>query len=316
MRLEHRTSDTVTAPAALLILPRLFAFFCADAPYSAASALGMLLAVIPQAAVLFLLTRRREPLTFPPRMLQFCRGGAVLYAADLTVHFRTLCRSLLLPHSGVMLLLLAALLLYALRQPEHACGRAAELLLFAAAAGLILLPFGAFGTMRGITLFMPDSIAAGFFCELRQSGGLLLIPLLMQKQSPGTARRVLSAWILTRGVLLPLLVLFGTMQNGRLRGRIGNPFFLLLARTPLTEAIRTDGFWILCAFACGGLCIAACLRIAAQKETRPLQSFLPYCAAAALFLLLPPARLLLYTATVLIGAALPFTRQIQRRCAV
>ena len=316
MFLENHTKSAVTAQTALLILPRLFGFFCSDVPYSAAGALGMLLAVIPQAAVVFLLTRHREQLTFPPKLLQFCRIGTVLYAADLTVQFRGLCRDLLLPHCGIMLLLLGALLLYALRQPENAFGRAAELLLFAGAAGLILLPFAAFGTLRGIALFMPDSIAAGFFRELRHSGGLLLIPLLMQKQSAQNAHKGLAAWIIARGLLLPPLVLFGTMQNGRLRGSIGNPFFLLLARTPLTEAIRTDGFWMLYAFACGGLCIAACLHISARPQAKPLQVLLPYCASCVLFLLLPPARLLLSAAALFTGAALPFIHHAKRRCAI
>ena len=112
--MKNRTNSAATAQTALLILPRLFAFFCADAPYSAAGALGVLLAVIPQAAAALLLTRKREPLTFSPRMLRLCRCGAVLYAADLTVQFQRLCRDLLLPHCGMMLLFLGALLLYAL----------------------------------------------------------------------------------------------------------------------------------------------------------------------------------------------------------
>ncbi|MBP0966434.1 MAG: hypothetical protein J5722_02265 [Oscillospiraceae bacterium] len=314
--MKNRTNNAAIAQTALLILPRLFAFFCADAPYSAAGALGVLLAVIPQAAAALLLTRKREPLAFSPRMLRFCRCGAVLYAADLTVQFQRLCRDLLLPHCGMMLLFLGALLLYALRQPRNAYGRAAELLLFAGAAGLILLPFGASGTLRGIALFMPDSIDAGFFRELRHSGGLLLIPLLMQNQSPENARRGIAVWAAARGLLVPLLMLFGAMQNGRLRGSIGNPFFLLLARSPLTEAIRTDGFWILYAFASGGLCIAACLRISTHQETNRPQIFLSYCAAAALFLLLPPARLLLYAAALFAGITLPFTGRSPRRCSV
>lgn len=245
---------------ALLILPRLFAFFCCDAPYSAAYALGTVLAVIPQAAAVLLLTRRKKTLDFPPLLLKICRIGALLYAAWLTVLFRGLCRDLLLPHCGLMLLLLVLMLLFTVRQPEQAAYRAAGLMLFAGAAGFLLLPLGGFSTMRGISLFMPDSIAAGFFRELRFSGELLLIPLVMQKQPAKAARRGLTAWALFRGGFLPLVVLFGTMQNGRLFCRKGNPFFLLPARTPLTSAIRTDGFWMLYAFACGGLCITACVQ--------------------------------------------------------
>lgn len=245
---------------ALLIMLRLFAFFCCDAPYSAAYALGTVLAVIPQAAAVLLLTRRKNTLVFPPGLLKACRIYALFYAVWLTVLFRRLCHALLLPHCGLMMLLLVLMLLYTVRQPEQAASRAAELMLFAGAAGFLLLPLSGLGTVRGISLFMPDSIAAGCFRELRFSGELPLIPLMMQKQPAKAARKGLTAWAVFRGGFLPLTVLYGTMQNGRLFCRKGNPFFLLPARAPLTSAIRTDGFWMLYAFACGGLCITACLQ--------------------------------------------------------
>ena len=285
-------NNRILQRTALLILPGLFSFFCCDAPYSAAYALGTVLAGLPQAAAVLLLTRKRETLIFPPRLLHLCRIYALFYAAWLTVRFRGICRDLLLPYCGLMLLLLLLMLLYTVKQPDAAAGRAAELLLFTAAAGFLLLPFGGFRSLRGISLFMPDSIAAGFFRELRFSGELPLIPLLMRNQPAKSVRRGLTAWAVFRGIFLPLLILFGAMQNGRLRGSIGNPFFLLLARSPLTEAIRTDGFWMLLAFACGGLCITVCLQAALPDhgKRRLLRIFLPYFAAFALFALLPAAQ--------------------------
>lgn len=308
-------NNRILQRTALLILPRLFAFFCRDAPYSAACAIGAALAVLPQAAAVLLLTRRRGTLIFPPRLLHLCRIYALFYAAWLTVRFRGLCKDLLLPHCGLMLLLLLLMLLYTVRQPDAAAGRAAELLLFTAAAGFLLLPFGGFRSLRGISLFMPDSVTAGFLREWQYSGELPLIPLLMQKQSAQSVRKGLTAWALFRGVFLPLLVLYGTMQNGRLFCRKGNPFFLLPARAPLSGAIRTDGFWMLLAFACGGLCITACLQAVMPEhgKRRLLRIFLPYFAAFALFALLPAVQTVLPAAAagLLLSAVLPYR---ERNC--
>ena len=253
--MTNRTGRNILPDAALLILPRLFTFFCADAPYSAAYACGMLLAAIPQAAAALLLTLPYKP--YPPLLLRLCRIGALLYAAELTVLFRGLCRGLLLPHCGLMLLLLFGMLLYTVPQGLRASGRAAGLLLPAGAAAVLLLPVGGLHALRGITLFTPDSTAAGFLREWRCSGELLLIPLLMQSRTPESARKSLSVWAAVRGILLPLLVLFGAMQNGRLLRWEGNPFFLLLA---LLAAIAVTAY------------LFGCLRPAAGYLLLPLIS--------------------------------------------
>lgn len=312
----NHPNKSILQNTALLILLRLFAFFCCDAPYSAASALGTVLAVIPQAAAVLFLTRSCPAPDFPPRLLKICRIYALFYAAWLTVLFRSLCRDLLLPHCGLMLLLLALTLLYTVRQPEAAAYRAAVLMLFSGAAAFLLLPCGGIRSLRGISLFQPDSIAAGFFREWRFSGELPLIPLLMRGQSARNTRRGLTAWALFRGIFLPLLVLYGTMQNGRLFCMKGNPFFLLPARAPLSGAIRTDGFWMLYAFACGGLCITACLQTAKPGSgTHPLlRTFLPYCACFALLTLLTSAQTLLQIAAVFLLVTQIFLFRSKRRC--
>ena len=316
--LKHTRSSHISN-AVLLILPRLFAFFCCDAPYSLAYAAGMLLAVIPQAGAVLLLTAKRQTVSFPPLLLRACRIYALCYAAALTVQFRSLCHGLLLPHCGLMLLLLLLMLLYTVRQPLRAAERAAMLLLFAGSAAVLLLPAGGFHALRGISLFAPDSITAGFFRELAYSGELPLIPLLMQNRPAAGVRKSLTVWAAVRGVLLPLTVLFGAMQNGRLLRWAGNPFFLLLARAPLSDAIRTDGFWMLYAFACGGLSITACLRTALPQRGRHpmLRLFLPYCAVFALLTLYSPALTVLQGAAIMLGLVLPLCCTLlpnQRRC--
>jgi len=83
-----------------------------------------------------------------------------------------------------------------------------------------------------------------------------------------------------RCIFLPALVLFGAMQNGRLLRFAGNPFFLLLARTPLSDAVRTDGLWMMLAFGCGIVSITFCLQTAMPPQRKKLRkfasAFLPY----------------------------------------
>ena len=85
---------------------------------------------------------------------------------------------------------------------------------------------------------------------------------------------------------------------------------------------RTDGFWLLYAFACGGLSITACLRTALpQSGKHPLMRvFLPYCAVFAVLTLLSPALTVLQGAAIILGIVLPLgctlRRNDKKRCTV
>lgn len=282
---------TAVQGAAVIILLRLFTFFCCPAPYSALCAKAMFLAAAIQTALILPLLRFRHRLRIPPAVLRILRIYAVFYAALLTLSFARLYRQLQLRDFTAAMLLLALALLYTVSLHDRASARTATLLLCAAAFGFLLLPVSGIGTAQRILLCTPDSGAEAFLREWQYCGELPLLPLIWQKQTEQSARRSTLAWAAVRVIVLPVLVLFGAMQNGRLMRFEGNPFFLLLARTPLSEAVRTDGFWMLLAFAAGTLCITFCLQTAKPHRGTPAQqmlaALLPYAFALALTVFLP-----------------------------
>lgn len=244
--------------AALMILLRLTAFFCGSAPYTAAHALGMLAAGGVQAAAIALLLHFRRHI--PRAAAYLLRGWALIWAVMLTAMLTRLNTMLALGTPAKLLLLLTLMLLYTVPQRQCATDRTAVLLLCIIALSFLLLPLGGYHTAQRILLHTPDSFRAAFRREWLFSGELPLFPLIWEQQTQQSARRSTLAWSAFKCIFLPALVLFGAMQNGRLIYFAGSPFFLLRARTPLSDAIRTDGLWILYAFGCGAVCITFCLQ--------------------------------------------------------
>ena len=295
--------------AAVMILLRLFRFFCADAPYSAAHAKGMALAAAMQCVLLLPLLHCRGRLQLPRAALWILRIYAIFYAAVLTGALFSLCVQMRLRRDAAAVLL-ALTLLYTVPLHDRATARTATLLLCAAAGGFLLLPVSGIGTAQRILLHTPDSAPAAFFREWQAAGELPLLPLIWQKQTAQGAARSTAAWALFRCIFLPALVLFGAMQNGRLLQFAGNPFFLLLARTPLSDAVRTDGFWLLLAFSAGALCMTFCLQTGKPHLPQPARaaaaSLLPYLFALAVLCLCPPDAALSGLMTMLCGILLPW----------
>lgn len=244
--------------AAIMILLRLTAFFCCGAPYSAAKAKGMLAAAAIQAVLAGILLHFRQYI--PRVILIFLRIFALFWAIWLVLLTARLYELLRLGKPAVIVLMLVILLLYTVPQRSTATARTATILLCVVALSFLLLPVSGYHTALRILLYMPDSAAAAFRREWLYSGELLLLPLIWQRQTRQAARRSTLAWSAFRCIFLPALVLFGAMQNGRLTQFQGSPFFLLLARTPLSDAMRTDGLWMLYAFGCGALSITFCLQ--------------------------------------------------------
>lgn len=308
---------TAVQGAAIIILLRLFTFFCCPAPYSAPYAKAMFLAAAIQSALILPMLRFRHKLRLSPAVLWLLRIYAVFYAALLTLSFAQLYRQLQLRDLTAAMLLLALALLYTVSLHDRASARTATLLLCAAAFGFLLLPVSGIGTAQRILLRTPDSGAAAFLREWQYCGELPLLPLIWQKQSEQSARRSTLAWAAVRVIALPAIVLFGAMQNGRLMRFEGNPFFLLLARTPLSEAVRTDGFWMLLAFAAGALCITFCLQTAKPHRGAPAQemlsALLPYAFAIALMLFLPRIADFWGIAAVGAGIVLPWAIVLYRQ---
>lgn len=249
---------SVMQSAAVLLLCRLFLFFCSNRPYTAAYAAGTAAAAALQGVLIILLLHRKIPFGRSALLFSVLRIAAVLWAIRLTAAFFTLYCSLHLPHPAVMLLLLIPVLLYTVSLPARACTRTGTVLLTAGCLGFLLLPVSGIRTAHPAALFAPDSFSAAFLLEWLSSGDLLLLPLLAQTRA--AARRTAAVRTAGTALFLPALILFGAMQNVRLTQFSGNPFFLLLARTPLSDAVRVDGFWMLFAFCCGVFCITACYR--------------------------------------------------------
>lgn len=303
--------------AALMILLRLFAFFCCNAPYSAAHAKGMCTVAVLEAILVLPLLRFRHKLHIPSAVLWLLRIYAAFYAALLTVSLARLYLQLQLKDLTAAMILLALTLLYTVSLHDRASARTATLLLCTAALGFLLLPVSGIGTAQRILLHTPDSGAAAFLREWQYSGELPLLPLIWQKQTEQSARRSTLAWAIFRCIGLPVLVLFGAMQNGRLMKFEGNPFFLLLARTPLSEAVRTDGFWMLFTFACGALCITFCLQTAKPHRSSAAQELLSallcYALALAIVLLVPQLAAFWGIITVSLGILLPWMLVLLRQ---
>lgn len=295
--------------AAMMILLRLFPFFCCGTPFSAALAKQMLLTAVLQTVLILPLLHFRHRLRIPAPLLRCFRLCAVFEGARLTVMLRRLCVQLRLEHTAALLLMLLVTLLYTVSLHDRAAARTAMLLLCLAGFGFLLLPVSGIGTAQRILLHTPDP-APHFAAEWAEACELPLIPLIWEKQTESAAKRSTLAWAAFRILFLPAVVLFGTMQNGRVLRFQGNPFFLLLARTPLSEAVRTDGFWMLLAFGCGALCITFCLQTAKphlHAQSRMFAAaFLPYLFLLALLWMLPDAAAVSGMLHVLFGIAVPW----------
>lgn len=310
MNTSTKSAWTAEQGAAILLLCRLFVFFCSDAPYTAAYAKGMLTAVILQTALILPLLKYKHLLQLPSAVRWAYRIYALLWAAQLTAYFYDLCSGLQFAHPVGLLCMLGAVLLYTAACPQNTDGRAGVLLLTVGCFAFLLLPVSGIRSANPVSLYMPDNAAAAFLREWRLSGELPLIPLIWMRQDRDTAVRSTGIWAAGRGIFLPLLVLFGTMQNGRLLRWEGNPFFLLLARTPLSDAIRTDGFWMLFALGCGVLCITFALQSAKPQLQHAYQSltavFVPYLLLSVIAVRVPQTAQVTGIAAAALGIAVPW----------
>lgn len=275
--------------AAILLLCRLSSFFCCDMPYTAAYAGGMLAAAAVQAALLLPIVKYRHLLQIPAPLLWLYRGFALFLAADHAASALRLMRMLHCPAPHLLPMLFLLTLLYTVSRTQAATARTAVLLLVITAAAMLLLPVSGFRAAHAVSLYLPGNAFSAFLREFRQSGESALLPVLLmhQKSEDRYAPHALAAVCIGRGAVLPMLVLLGTMQNGRLTRWAGSPFFLLLARTPLSDAVRTDGFWLLLAAGCAVLCVTFALQQAIPPEKLPLRGELaavPVCGGLALLL--------------------------------
>ena len=292
------TKPGVWQCAAVLILCRAFLFFCNDLPYTAAHAAGTAAAFLLAAGLLLPLLPRRSGTEIPAKAEPLLRVLALLWAARLLASLYTLLEQLSAPRPLFTAALTVILLTDLIRLPR-AAERAAVLMLFVLAAAFLLLPLRTLKTADPVFLSLPGDSTAAFRRGISGMAELTLLPLLLHKHDAAAAGRGILAWLIAGGILIPGVILVGTMQNGRLLQWRGNPFFLLLARTPLSDAVRTDGLWIVLAAGCGLLTLTLFLRTAAvplrtgrQTVLSPRTAFraaVLLTASAAFFYLMPAA---------------------------
>lgn len=273
----------------LLLICRLARFFCCDTPYSAAFARGIFVTGILQAALLLPIFLRKQPWVTPRITRWLVRGFALLLGAEAAADiYRFLCDADA-PHPALTLMLLLLTVLYVVSLPRPAIYHAAVFILVAAAIAFLLLPLGGLSSARLVSLWTQSTETHGFLQEWALSAELALIPMLCEAQ-PQAGKRAAVAWIAVRSILLPLVVLFGTMQCGRLQAWRNNPFLLLLARVPFSDALRTDGLWLMLAIACGLLAVAFLMGCFCGGDLRTaphmrFAGFLPLIALTILFIM-------------------------------
>ncbi|MBQ8920986.1 MAG: hypothetical protein IJ060_02360 [Oscillospiraceae bacterium] len=262
--------------AAVLLLCRLTLFFCCDQPYTAAYAKGMLAAALTEAVLLLPLAIFRRFCRFPPAMMWIYRVFSLISAAFLAAEGFRLLHALHSAQPALFAAMFLLTLLFTVSRPQAATARAAVILLVTVSTALLLLPVSGIRTANPVSLHMPGSVSGAFFREFRCSPELALLPVLLShpKKQEQYAPHALAVWLIGRLAVLPGLVLFGTMQNGRLTRGAGSPFFLMLAGAPLSDAVRTDGFWMLFAAGSAVLCVSFFLQLALPPSRRPVRALL------------------------------------------
>lgn len=274
MRVERTNSDiSAVELAALLILCRLARFFCCGVPYSISYAKNMFLTGILQALLLLPVFLWDKPFSPPRPICIAVQGLAVWLAADMAADCFRLLTAADAPNPPLTMILLLLCVFYAVSLPRAAVFRASLFLLCAAAIAMLLLPIGGLHSARFLSLWSNSAQEHGFGLEWKESAELALLPFFACRQ-PKPVKKAAAAWITVRCTVLPAVVLFGAMQCGRLKSFHGNPFMLLLARVPFSDALRTDGLWLMLAVGCALLGTAFLLQTFCGSQPRVPKLFL------------------------------------------
>ncbi len=314
---NRKPSWSALQTVSVLLLCRLTFFFCCDLPYSAAYAEGMLAAALAQTVLLLplLFFRCRIPQT----LLWIYRAFALLSAASLAAEGFRLLTALQSPQPQLFAVLFLLTLLFTVSRPQASTARTAVILLVTVGAALLLLPVSGIRSANRISLCMPGSFSDAFFREFRCSPEIGVLPVLLTHQKPHGlyTKHALVLWLTGRLAVLPGLVLFGAMQNGRLTHGAGLPFFLMLAGAPLSDAVRTDGFWMLFAAGSAVLCVTFFLQLTVPPSRRPVRAVLLtvllLAGTAVLFCCAGYRGAGLGIAALMLGALLPAALMLMKR---
>lgn len=296
---------TTTELAALLILSRLAHFFCGNTPYSTAYAAQCAVTTAIQFVLILPFLLRKSEWGVPHITKNVLRGFALLLAAKSTAETYQFLLIANAPRPALTLALLLLVVLYGLSLPTYTVWRSAILVLSASMIALFLLPLGGIFSAKTLSLWRVD-LPPHLWQEWADSAETALLPLIIETAQK-RGKRACAIWFGVRMLLLPLLILYGTMQCGRLQIIGNSPFLTLLARVPFSDTLRTDGFWWMLTVACCVLTIQYLLQfccIHANDSARiRCTGIFALTAFSILFIIYPPHGLLFAIASVLLCIA-------------
>lgn len=303
---QCKTEPTALQIAALLLLARLAHFFCCGVPYSTAYARGVVLTGLLEGLFLLPFFLRKAPCRLPRITKNAIRISALFLAAKTVADtYRFLCQAEAPQPLLTTILLLAAAFYVCTLTPFAVC-RAAVFLLFFAAAAFLLLPFGGIDSAKCIHLWSAVPQSDAVLQEWECSAEIALLPLFFEKSLQNT-KRAAGIWLIARTVFLPLVIVYGAMQCGRLQTLHGNPFLLLLSRVPFSDTIRTDGFWLMLVVGCCVLTVLFLMQIVCENPHDSCKiryrAFAVLTAFSLLWIAFPPDAMLFAVIAVLLTAA-------------
>ncbi len=262
-------NDNTKSSTALLavLLCRIVLLCCSEMPFTSAYVIAAVLSLAVIA--LFALPLWIAAPHLDNKIPLLYRLAGIYTAALLLSRLYKLLQGLqsAYPMPTLLLMLLAACFCFTL--PQRTTGRVAEILVFFFAAGAIFLLGRALFTGEALLLYTPParSITEYFFSAMHDNLPLMFLPLcLPAKGNAGTRRRRLCGCFLSL-LCIPLVILAGAVQNGRLSHWEGSPFFLLVSQSQSAAAIRTDGFWGVMVIAAGIAVLVFCMQLCILPKT-------------------------------------------------
>ncbi len=261
---DNRKSSTALLA---VLLSRILLLCCSEMPFTTAYAAASVLSLVVIALLALPLWIAAPHLDDKTPLLY--RLAGIYTAALLLSRLYKLLQGLqsAYPMPTLLLMLLAACFCFTL--PQRTTGRVAEILVFFFAAGAILLLGRAFFTGQALMLYTPaaHSITECFFSAMHDNLPLIFLPLCLPAEGgAGTRRKRLCGCFLSL-LCIPLVILAGAVQNGRLSRWEGSPFFLLVSQSQSAAAIRTDGFWSIVLIAAGIAVLVFCMQLCILPKT-------------------------------------------------